>query len=70
MLVSIRKFVADVPSPGSDHCKNKAPTLLEQDVIDIRIVRADLDRHVRNVEFDWPTATRLEVDEERTVLRS
>ena len=68
MLVPIREFIAHVPSPGSDHRKNKPPTLLEQNLIDIRIVRADLVRHVRNIEFDWSTATRFEVDEEQTVL--
>ena len=70
MLVPIREFIADVPSPGSDHRQNEPPTLLEQDLIDIRIVRADLVRHVRDIEFDWPTATRFEVDEERAVLRA
>jgi len=68
--VPIRELIAGVPSPCSDHRKNKPPTLAEQDLIDIRIVRADLVRHVRNIEFDWPTATRFEVDEERAVLRA
>ena len=70
MSVPIREFIADVPSPGSDHRKNKPPTLLEQDLIDIRIVRADLYRQMRDIKFDWPTATRFKVDEERTVLRA
>ena len=70
MLLPIREFIADVPSPGSDHRKNKPPTLLEEDLIDIRIVRADLVRQVRNIEFDWSTATRLEVDEQQAVLRT
>jgi len=67
-LVPIGEFIVDVPSPGSDHRKNKPPTLLEQNLIDIRIVCADLVRHVRNIEFDWSTATRFEVDEEQAVL--
>ena len=50
--VPIRELIADVPSPGSDHRKNEPPTLLEQDLIDIRIVRADLFRHVRDIELD------------------
>ena len=70
MLVAVREFIADVPSPGSDHRKNKPPTLLEQDLIDIWIVRADLVRHVRNIEFDWSTARRFEVDEEQAVVRA
>ena len=69
MSESIRELVAGVPSPGSDHRKNEPPTLLEQGLIDIGIVRADVVRHVRNIELDGPTATRLQVDEERTVLR-
>ena len=70
MLVSIREFIADVPSPGSDHRKNKPPTRLEQHLIDIRVVRRDLVRHVGNIELDWPTATRFEVDEQQAVLRA
>ncbi len=70
VLVPIRELIADVPSPGSDHRKNKPTTLLEQDLIDIRIVRADLVRHVRNIELDWPTTTRFEVDEQRSVRRA
>jgi hypothetical protein len=54
VLVPIRELIAGVPSPCSDHRKNKPPTLVEQDLIDIRIVRADLVRHVRNIEFDCP----------------
>jgi len=57
VLVPIGEFIADVPAPGSDHRKNKPSTLLEQDLIDIRIARADLVRHVRNIELDGPTAT-------------
>jgi hypothetical protein len=64
----VREFIADVPSPGSDHRKHKPPTLLEQDLIDIRVVGADLVRHTRNIEFDWPAATRFEVDEQQAVL--
>ena len=67
MSASIRKLIADVPSPGSDHGEDEPPTLLEQDLIEIRVVRADLDRRVRNVKLDRPTATGLEVDEERAV---
>ena len=70
VLVPIRELIAGVPSPCSDHRKNKPPTLLEQDLIDIGIVGADLVRHVRKIEFDWPTATRFEVDEERAALRA
>jgi hypothetical protein len=37
-------------------------------LIDIGVVPADLVRHVRNIEFDRPTATRFEVDEPQAVL--
>ena len=69
MSQSIRELVANVPSPGSNHRKDEPPTLLEQSLVDTGIVRADVVRHVRNIEFDGPTATRLQVDEERTALR-
>ena len=65
MLVPIREFIADVPSPGPDHRKNKPSALLEQNVIDARVVRADLGGDMRDVELDGPTATRFQVDEEQ-----
>lgn len=68
MLMPMRELIADIPSPGSDHRKNKPPTLLKQDLIDIGIARTGLVRHVRNIELDRPTATRFEVDEQQTVL--
>ena len=67
MLVAIREFIADVPAPGSDHRKNEPPTLREQNLIDIRIVRADLLWHVRNIKLDGSTAARFEVDEQQAI---
>src|SRR5262245_69378 len=69
VLVSVRVLITDVPSPGSHHGKHESPALLEQDLIDIRVMRADLVGCVRDVELDRPTAARLEVDEERAVRR-
>ena len=63
----VRELIADVPAPGGDHRKDQPSTLCEQDAVEIRIVRADLVRHVRDVELDGSTAARLEVDEERAV---
>ena len=40
----------------------------EQNLIDVRIVRADLLGHVGNIELDGPTAARFEVDEQQAVL--
>ena len=67
MSTPIRKLITDVPAPGRDHRKNEPTTLLEQNLIDIRIVQADLVRHVGDVEFYGAPATRLEVDEEQAV---
>lgn len=67
MPVALGIFVADVPTPGSDHRQDKPPTFREQNVIDIRIVRAHLLRHVRNVELDGSTAAGFEVDEQQAV---
>ena len=70
MLAPVREFIADVPSPGRDHRKDKPLALFEQDLIDVRIVRADLIRHMRKIELDRATATRFEVDEQRAVLHA
>lgn len=69
VLEPIRELVAGVPPPCRDHRKNKPPALVEQLLIDVPIVRADVLRQVCNIEFDWTTAARLEVDEQRPVLR-
>ena len=66
----VRELVACIPAPGRDHCKNEVPAFAEQVLIRARIVLGDFFGHVREVEFDWPTATRLEVDEQRPVLRA
>jgi hypothetical protein len=42
VLVPIREFIADVPALGSDHRKHEPPALREQNLIDVRIGRADL----------------------------
>ena len=66
MSVSVRQLITHLPAPGGDHCQNEPTTLLEQNLIDIRIQQADLVRHVRNVEFDGATATCFEIDEQQT----
>ena len=67
VLVPIREFIADVPAPGSDHRKQEPPTLREQNLIDVRIARADLLWHVGNIKLDGSTAARFEVDEQQAV---
>ena len=68
MFVPVREFITDVPAPGSDHRKNEPATFLKHNWINIRTVRADLVRHVCDIEFHGPTARRFEVDEEQAVL--
>ena len=65
--VPIREFIVDVPAPGSDHRKHEPPTLREQNLIDVRIARADLLWHVGNIKLDGSTAARFEVDEQQAV---
>src|SRR5437764_11561989 len=61
------EFIADVPAPGSDHRKHEPPTLREQNLIDVRIARADLLGHVGNIKLDGSAAARFEVDEQQAV---
>jgi hypothetical protein len=61
----IRKLISHIPAPSRHHREDKPTTLLEQDLVDCRIVHADFVRHVSNVELDRATAARLEVDEEQ-----
>src|SRR5215475_7714410 len=67
MPAPVREFVADVPAPGSDHRKHEPPALGEQDLIDVRIARADVLGHVGNIKLDGSTAARFEVDEQQAV---
>ena len=67
MLVPIREFIADVPAPSSNHRKHEPPTLREQNLIDVRIARADLLWQVGNIKLDGSTAARFEVDEQQAV---
>ena len=66
----VREFVAWVPAPRSDHRKNEGPTVTQQCLIDVRIAVADLLGHMSEVEFNRPTATRLEVYEQRPIPRA
>jgi len=58
--VPIREFIADVPAPGSDHREDEPPALREQNLIDVRIARADFLWHVGNIKLDRSTAARFE----------
>jgi hypothetical protein len=54
------EFIAEVPAPGSDHRKHEPPTLRERNLIDVRIARADLLRHVGNIKLGGSTAARFQ----------
>src|SRR5262249_2421302 len=67
--VPIRELVVSIPAPRGNHCQNEEATRTEQFAISAGIALADLLRHMCEVELDRPTATRLEVDEQRPALR-
>ena len=55
----VRKLISHVPAPRRDHREDEPTTLLEQSLVDTRVVHADLVRHVSNVELDGAAAARL-----------
>jgi hypothetical protein len=62
-------LVVSVPAPRCDHRQHEDPALAQQVLIDTRIVLADFFGCMGEVEFDRPTATRLEVYEQQPVFR-
>ncbi len=66
----VREVVVAIPAPRGDHRQHEGPAVAHQISIDARIVLADLLRRMGEVEFHRPTATRLEVDEQRPVRRA
>ena len=66
---AVRQLVAPIPAPRRDHRQHEDPALAQQVLVDIRIVIADLVGRVGEVELDGSPAARLEVDEQRPVLR-
>ena len=66
----VRELVARIPAPRGDHGKNKDSALTEQFFIGVRIALAHIFRDMGEVELDGPTATRLEIDEQRSELRA
>ena len=65
----VRELVAQIPAPRCDHRKNEDPALVEKFLVSVRIALADLFGHMGEVEFNRPTTTRLEVYEQRPILR-
>src|SRR5580658_9299363 len=68
-LLPVRELVAGLPAPGCDHGENEDPALVEQVLTEVWISLAHFLGHMDEVEFDRTTATGLEVDEQRPVLR-
>ena len=68
-LAPVGELVASIPAPRCDHRQHEDPALAQQVLIDTRIVLTDFLGRMGEVEFDRPTATRLEVDEQQPVLR-
>ena len=62
-------MVVSIPTPRCDHRKHEDPALAKQVLIDSRIVLADFFGGMGEVELDRPTATRLEIYEQRPALR-
>jgi hypothetical protein len=67
---AIRELVVSIPAPRCDHGEHEDAALPEQLMVNIRIALADLFGHVGEVELDRPTATRLEVYEQRAGFRA
>src|SRR4029079_12773782 len=64
-----RQLVSWVEAAGCDHRQDEDPTVAEQCLINVRVERADAFGDMGQVELDRPATTRLEVNEERTLLR-
>ena len=58
-----------IPAPRGDHCQNEQAARAKQFLISAGIALAHLFRHMSEVELDRPTATRLEIYEQRPALR-
>src|SRR4029453_9431244 len=63
-----RQLVSWVEPPGCDHREDEDPALAEQYLINVRVEPAGVFRDKGQVQLDRPATTRLEVDEERTLL--
>ena len=58
-----------IPAPRGDHCQNEEAARAKQFLVSAGIALADLFRRMSEVELDRPTATRLEIYEQRPALR-
>src|SRR5829696_5017296 len=67
--VPVRELVASIPAPCCDHREREDPAVAEQVMIRTRIVLADFFGRVGEVELHRSATTRLEIDEQQSVLR-
>jgi hypothetical protein len=67
-LATVWESVGWIPAPRCDHRQYENPALALQVLIDSCIVLADFFGRMGKIEFDRPTAARLEVDEQQPVL--
>src|SRR5215471_18887098 len=68
-LAPVGELVASIPAPRCNHRQHEDPALAQQALIDTRIVLTDLFGRMGEVEFDRPTAARLEIYEQQPVVR-
>jgi hypothetical protein len=66
----VRKLVAKLPTPRGDHREDKLSAIVQQPLVDVRVVLADRLGNMGEVELDRSAAARLKVDEQRAVLRA
>ncbi|HKG57614.1 MAG TPA: hypothetical protein VKA85_10235 [Candidatus Limnocylindrales bacterium] len=63
-------MVVSIPPPRCDHGKHEDAALAQQLIVNMRIPPADIFGNMGEVEFDRPTAARLEVQEQRPGFRA
>src|SRR5690606_27983649 len=65
----VRELVAELPTPRRDHREDELPAFVQQPLVDVRVMLADLLGDMGEIELDGSAAARLEVDEQRAVFR-
>ena len=68
-LAAVGELVVSVPAPGGHKGERQHPALVQQAVVDIRIVRGNRFGSMSDIELDRAADARLEVDEQQAVLR-
>jgi hypothetical protein len=66
----VRELVVWIPTPRGDHGQNEEAARAQQFLVSAGIALADLFRGMSEVELERPTATRLEIYEQRPVPRA